>query len=74
MAKFKIGDKVRCKTGLHEGAIGLIIADADSSLPGVEFYEKRGTSHSCDGRGKPGHCWWCWRDDIEHAGKSLFNK
>ncbi len=74
MAKFKIGDKVRCKTGFYKGAVGLIIAAAGSSMLGVEFYEKRGKTHTCEGKGKPGHCWWCDRDDIEHTGKHLFNK
>lgn len=67
MAKFKIGDRVKAVKEYDEnrniaGKIGTVIAlygyGADNI--GVEFDDKIGFyGHTCGGKGKDGHCWWC---------------
>ena len=74
MAKFKIGDRVRHLSFPFKGEIGIIIADPLSNMPGVQF-EVNGGEHSCFGRGKKGHCWWCLAGELElDRPKSFINK
>lgn len=67
MAKFKIGDRVKAVNECDEnhkivGKIGTVIAieDFGTSAIGVEFDDKVGFgTHTCHGKGKNYHCWWC---------------
>ena len=73
MAKFKIGDRVKAVKEYDGnknivGKIGTVIAlhgyGADNI--GVEFDDKIGfDGHTCGGKGKYGHCWWCSDDTLE---------
>lgn len=67
MAKFKIGDSVKCvcvvdANKLVVGKIGTII-DIDCGLIGVEFDEWV-HGHGCHHKGKIGYCWWCEELDL----------
>ena len=67
MAKFKIGDRVRAVNEYDDnenivGKIGTVISvyDYDTDFIGVEFDDEiYFGGHSCGGKGKEGHCWWC---------------
>ena len=67
MAKFKIGDRVKAikeYSGNYEivGKIGTIVGmhGCNCGLIGVEFDDNIGRyAHTCEGKGKDGHCWWC---------------
>ena len=64
MAKFKIGDRVRAVKEYERnpnivGKIGTVITMCDCDI-GVEFDDEIGfCGHTCGGKGKDGHCWWC---------------
>ncbi len=73
---FKIGDKVEILEGLNEeltGLKGVIIAEADRPMPGVEFSNKI-AGHCCDGKGKAGHCYWVYRRFLKKIPATLTNK
>lgn len=62
MAKFKIGDRVKCVRAVANNMyvldkIGTIVVN-DCVNYGVEFDEFI-HGHGCDYNGKYGHCWWC---------------
>ena len=67
MAKFKIGDRVKavkeCDGNKNiVGKIGTIVGmcGCGCGLIGVEFDDNIGRgAHTCEGKGKDGHCWWC---------------
>ena len=67
MAKFKIGDRVKAVKEYDGnknivGKIGTVIAlhGYGADFIGVEFDDEIDFGgHSCDGKGKDGHCWWC---------------
>lgn len=67
MERFKIGDRVKAVKpwdGNYSivGKIGTIVAISNifSADLGVEFDDKIGFgAHTCYGKGKDGHCWWC---------------
>ena len=72
MSQFKIGDVVMvdiCHIPRHqfEGSsicvIGTIVADAESTMPGVEFICNM-HGHDCDGAGIYGNCFWIYEDHI----------
>lgn len=63
MAKFKIGDRVKCICACDSNPcivnkVGTIIEILDSEVFGVEFDENIG-GHHCNDKGRPGNCWWC---------------
>lgn len=58
--KFKVGDKVKHKE-YGEGVV--ICIDSPDSI-GVEFKKKDSSLHTCNGRGKNLHCWYCESDDL----------
>lgn len=67
MAKFKIGDRVKCvcvvdKNTILLNKIGTII-EIDCGLIGVEFDEWI-HGHGCTHKGKIGYCWWCSESDL----------
>ena len=67
MAKFKIGDRVKCthvvdKNIIILNKIGTII-EIDCGLIGVEFDEWI-HGHGCNHKGKIGYCWWCEESDL----------
>lgn len=67
MAKFKIGDRVKCvcvvdKNIILLNKIGTII-EIDCGLIGVEFDEWI-HGHGCNHKGKIGYCWWCEESDL----------
>lgn len=67
MAKFKIGDRVKAVKEYDRnknivGKIGTVIAlnGYDTDHVGVEFDDTIGFGgHTCGGKGKDNHCWWC---------------
>lgn len=67
MAKFKIGDRVKAVKEYEGnknivGKIGTVIAlnGYDTDRVGVEFDDTIGFGgHTCGGKGKDNHCWWC---------------
>ena len=67
MAKFKIGDRVKAikEYDGNENIVGkigtvIIMFDHVRDQIGVEFDDTIGFGgHSCGGRGKDEHCWWC---------------
>ena len=72
------GDKfVFAHTEVKEPLLGTVIAltDAPGKKIGLEFEVNVG-GHSCDGRGKPGHCLWAapahihTPDEYEHILKT----
>ena len=69
MKKFKVGDRVKCIKpfdGAEEcvGLYGTIICFDDSYDCGVEF-DKNIYGHSCNGKGKGGHCRYGNFDELE---------
>ena len=77
MERFKIGDRVKAVKPFDGNnsivdEIGTIVAISDIFRAdlGVEFDDKIGFgAHTCYGKGKDGHCWWCpdykyCRDDV----------
>lgn len=75
MAKFKIGDRVKAVKpwdGNYDivDKIGtvVVISNLWGVHFGVEFDDTLGFGgHTCDGKGKNGHCWWCPDYILEHA-------
>ena len=70
MAKFKIGDRVKCVCAVDAnklvvGKIGTIV-EIDCGLIGVEFDEWI-NGHGCTHKGKIGYCWWCEELDLVKA-------
>ena len=73
MTKFKIGDRVKAVKEYDGnknivGKIGTVIAlyDYGTGNIGVEFDDKIAFGvHTCGGKGKDGHCWWCSDDTLE---------
>ena len=67
MAKFKIGDRVKAVKEYDGnknivGKIGTIVGmcSCGCGLIAVEFDDNIGSgAHTCEGKGKDGHCWWC---------------
>lgn len=68
MLKFKVGDRVRAIKD-HDGndhivnQEGTVIISGTHDV-GVEF-DKAVDGHTCGGRGKDFHCWWCTDDVLE---------
>lgn len=75
MERFKIGDRVKAVEqwdGNYSivGKIGtvVVISGIYRANLGVEFDDTIGYGgHSCNGKGKDGHCWWCPDRILEHA-------
>ena len=75
MAEFKIGDRVKAVKPWDGNysivdKIGTIVAISDIFRAdlGVEFDDTIGFGgHTCYGKGKDGHCWWCPYYILEHA-------
>ena len=70
--EFKVGDRVVGKgnmSGINiDGMTGTIICEyylADLPAYGVEFDNEHGYFHSCDGKGKPGYCYWVKDSNLE---------
>ena len=68
---FKVGDRVKFVNGhrygnLKYGDIGTVISDDNDCGYdyGVEF-DNECNGHNCDGHGKPGHCFWVYKDQLE---------
>ena len=69
MARFNVGDRVEAKKNIDgmftKGLKGTVIYIYGDSL-GIEFdQELGGLSHSCDGKGKNSHCWYCYRSELK---------
>ena len=64
MAKFKIGDRVKAVKEYDDnknivGKIGTVVEMCGCEI-GVEFDDNIGHgAHTCEGKGKDEHCWWC---------------
>ena len=77
MAKFKISDRVIAVKEYDGnknivGKIGTVIAlhDYGADNIGVEFDDEIGfAGHTCGGKGKDGHCWWCSDDTLRRNEK-----
>lgn len=67
--KFKIGDRVKNPSN----GTGTIIYIDDDDTYAVEF-DKRFGGHTCGGRGKNGHCYWCDDDMLEAYVAPKFKK
>lgn len=77
MIKFKVGDKIICETPVGnkqiQNCIGTILYisylyDNHIHDMAIEF-EQNISGHSCEGRGKNFHCWWC--DTANHKIKLI---
>lgn len=62
VAEISIGDRFYF---VSKDAIGTIIAltDIPGKMIGIELDDSVGF-HSCDGRGKEGHCVWAYPEDV----------
>jgi hypothetical protein len=57
------------------GKVGRIVADPDSSSPGVEFTKKYSKKmHSCWGDGRDGYCWWIGAENLIRVRKPIRGK
>lgn len=72
-AKFKVGDRVRAvkEYGGNKSIVGKvgtikhITGDTPYKRYAVEFDETIRIGHTCNKKGKSGHCWWCDGNVIE---------
>ena len=68
MSEFKIGDRVElvgeaCNMNINDGDVGTVVANSGRFI-GVDFDRDIG-GHSCNGRGRLGHCWNIPCEDLE---------
>lgn len=68
MSEFKIGDRVELvgenwNMNINVGDVGTVVANSGLFI-GVDFDRDTG-GHSCDGRGRLGHCWNIPCEDLE---------
>lgn len=68
MSEFKIGDRVELvgeswNININVGDVGTVVANSGLFI-GVDFDRDTG-GHSCDGRGRLGHCWNIPCEDLE---------
>lgn len=69
--KFHTGDRVVYAGGSGEyngliGKHGRVIGICENGRVPVEFDESFTKGHSCLNRGKDGHCWYCWPEQLRH--------
>ena len=68
MSEFKIGDRVELvgenwNMNINVGDVGTVVANSGLFI-GVDF-DRDTDGHSCDGRGRLGHCWNIPCEDLE---------
>jgi hypothetical protein len=66
--EFKVGDRVVCikaVNGVKVGTEGRVLSLESNSQVGIEWDVDIAEGHSCDGKGRYGHCWFMFLNTIK---------